>query len=101
MSDLTIVADGCFSRFRKDLSSKPVTVSSHFAGVVMHDCQQHLSGHAEIVLTSCGPVLVYQISSTATRILIDIPDKMPSNLDQFIKDEITPQLTGMYGFKVA
>lgn len=91
---MTIVADGCFSKFRKDLSSLSVTVSSHFVGLVMHNCPQHKSGHAEIILTPKGPVLVYQISSSDTRILIDIHGKMPSNTGQFLKDEILPYLTG-------
>lgn len=72
-----------------------MTVPSHFVGVIMHDCPQHKPGHAEIILTSMGPVLVYQISSSATRILIDIRGKMPSNINQFLKDEITPHLTGI------
>lgn len=93
-ADLTIVADGCFSKFRKDLSSYSVTVSSHFVGVVMRDCPQFKTGHAEIILTPKGPVLVYQISSSETRILIDIRGKMPSNTEQFLKDEIAPHLTG-------
>lgn len=93
-ADLTIVADGCFSKFRKDLSSLSVTVSSHFVGIVMRDCPQFKTGHAEIILTPKGPVLVYQISSSETRILIDIHGKMPSNMEQFLKDEIAPHLTG-------
>ena len=60
----------------------------------MHKCPQHKPGHAEIVLTSLGPVLVYQISSVATRILVDIQGKLPSNIDKFMRDEIAPQLTG-------
>lgn len=32
---LTIVADGCFSKFRKNLVSGKVKVSSHFVGCIM------------------------------------------------------------------
>lgn len=95
-ADLTIVADGCFSRFRKDLSLSSASVSSRFAGILMCDCPQYKPGYAEIILTSHGPVLVYQISHSDTRILIDIRGKMPSNMNQFMMDEITPQLTGIY-----
>ncbi len=95
-ADLTIVADGCFSKFRKDFISSSVTVSSYFAGTIMHNCPQHKSGYAEIILTSFGPVLVYQISSTATRILVDIQGKWPSDICMFMKEEIAPQLTGNY-----
>lgn len=72
-------------------------VTSHFAGVIMHDCPQHKAGHAEIILAPMGPVLVYQISSIATRVLIDIRGKMPSNAKQFLKDEVAPHLTGTSG----
>lgn len=95
-ADLTIIADGCFSKFRKDFSTSSVTVSSHFAGIIMHDCPQFKKGHAEIILSPNGPILVYQISSTATRILVDIQGKMPSNMNQYLKEEVAPLLTGMY-----
>ncbi len=95
-ADLTIVADGCFSKFRKGLISSSVTVCSHFVGLIMHGCPQHRSGHAEIILTTNGPVLVYQISSSATRILIDIQGKMPANVDQYLRENILPQLTGNF-----
>lgn len=62
----------------------------------MHNCPQYKSGHAEIVLTSKGPVLVYQISDKDTRILIDIQGKVPKDLKQFMKEHILPQLPGKY-----
>ena len=76
-----------------------VTVSSHFVGVVLHNCPQYTAGHAEIILTPKGPVLVYQISSSATRILIDIRGKMPANIKEFLEDEILPHLTGESSLK--
>lgn len=90
---MTIIADGCFSKFRKNFNYSSVSVSSHFVGLVMHDCPQYEPGHAEIFLTSKGPVLVYQISSSSTRILIDVQGEMPSNMQQFLKEEIGPQLS--------
>ena len=94
-ANLTIVADGCFSRFRKGLVSAPVSVSSHFVGVVMHDCPQYKPGHAEIVLGNSGPILVYQISSEATRILVDIQGKMPHDVKEYMRTQIGPQLPGI------
>lgn len=92
-ADLTIVADGCFSKFRKNFNYSSVAKSSHFAGLIMHNCPQYKPGHAEIFLTSLGPVLVYQISSSDTRILVDLQGEVPSNMGQFLKDEIGPQLS--------
>ena len=93
---LTLVADGCFSRFRKGLTNACVSVSSHFVGLIMHNCPQYKPGHAELVFGTRGPplVLIYQISSDCTRMLVDVPGKMPSNLKDYLEAEIGPQLPG-------
>lgn len=93
-ANLTVVADGCFSRFRKGLIRSPVSVSSHFMGIVMHNCPQFEPGHAEIVLSNTGPILIYQISSNATRILIDIQGNKPQNPKEYLQNCITSQLPG-------
>jgi squalene monooxygenase len=91
-ANFTVVADGCFSKFRKDLVSSSVVVNSNFVGIIMHDVPQCESGHAEIVLGDGGPILVYQISSTCTRILVDVPNKLPSNLKEYLIEYTSPQL---------
>ncbi|RUS79256.1 hypothetical protein EGW08_012986 [Elysia chlorotica] len=89
---LTFVMDGCFSKFRKSLVKEPVHVASHFVGFLMHHCPQKISNHAELVLTDPSPVLVYQISSDSTRILVDIRGIMPKNLKEHLLDFVCPQL---------
>ncbi|XP_065154786.1 squalene monooxygenase [Paramisgurnus dabryanus] len=89
---LTIVADGCFSKFRKNLISKKAKVSSHFVGIVMENAPQFKPNHAELVLANPSPVLIYQISSNETRVLVDIRGEMPQNLMQYMTDKIHPQL---------
>ena len=93
-ANLTVVADGCFSRFRKGLIRSPVSVSSHFMGIIMHNCPQFEPGHAEIVLSNTGPILIYQISSNATRILIDIQGNKPQNPKEYLQNCIMSQLPG-------
>lgn len=93
-ADLTVVADGCFSKFRKDLVASSVSVWSNFVGVIMHNVPQFAPGHAEIVLGNSGPILIYQISSTCTRILVDVPSKLPSNLKDYMVQKVAPQLPG-------
>ena len=93
-ANLTIVADGCFSRFRKDLTEGTVSISSNFAGLIMHNCPQFKANHAEIVLGTTGPILVYQIASNDTRILVDIQGKMPSDPKEYMMNKILPQLPG-------
>ncbi|KAM9852585.1 squalene monooxygenase [Aulostomus maculatus] len=89
---LTVVADGCFSRFRKSLVSGKAHVSSHFVGCLMKDCPQFKANYAELVLANPSPILIYQISSTHTRVLVDIRGEMPRNLPQYLADKIYPQL---------
>ncbi|XP_046566747.1 squalene monooxygenase-like isoform X1 [Haliotis rubra] len=89
---LTIVVDGCFSKFRKQLVTETVKVYSHFVGTVMNDCPQAQPNHAELVLADPSPVLVYQISSNHTRVLVDIRGGMPKNLKEYMLEHIAPQL---------
>ncbi|NXU73858.1 ERG1 monooxygenase, partial [Oreotrochilus melanogaster] len=89
---LTIVADGIFSKFRKNLVSNKVTVSSHFVGCILKDAPQFKANHAELVLAKTSPVLIYQISSTETRVLVDIRGKMPKNLKEYMVNNVHPQL---------
>uniref|UniRef100_A0AAX7VP70 Squalene monooxygenase n=1 Tax=Astatotilapia calliptera TaxID=8154 RepID=A0AAX7VP70_ASTCA len=89
---LTVVADGCFSKFRKSLVSGKARISSHFVGCLMKDCPQFKSNHAELVLANPSPVLIYQISSSQTRVLVDIRGEMPRNLPEYMAEKIYPQL---------
>uniref|UniRef100_A0A3B1IYN8 Squalene monooxygenase n=1 Tax=Astyanax mexicanus TaxID=7994 RepID=A0A3B1IYN8_ASTMX len=89
---LTIVADGCFSKFRKNLTSGKAKVSSHFVGCIMKDCPQFKANHAELVLADPSPVLIYQISSNETRVLVDIRGEMPRDLSAYMVEKIHPQL---------
>ncbi|XP_040900643.1 squalene monooxygenase [Toxotes jaculatrix] len=89
---LTVVADGCFSKFRKSLVSGKAHISSHFVGCLMKDCPQFKANHAELVLANPSPVLIYQISSSQTRVLVDIRGEMPRNLSEYMAEKIHPQL---------
>ena len=93
-ADLVIVADGCFSKFRKDLVSASVSVCSNFVGLILHNVPQYAKGHAEIVLGNTGPILLYQISSTCTRVLIDMPQMLPSDIKKYLETMIYSQLPG-------
>ncbi|KAM5157711.1 squalene monooxygenase [Mantella aurantiaca] len=89
---LTVVADGLFSKFRKDLISGQVKVSSHFVGCILKNSPQFKPHHAELVLANPSPVLIYQISSTETRVLVDIRGDMPRNLKEYMLENILPQM---------
>ena len=95
-SPLTIVCDGCFSRFRKALVQSVVSTSSHFVGLIMVDCPQVRSHHAELVLGSCCPSLIYKTSSNESRVLVDIQGQLPSDLKGHLKNNVLPQFPSWY-----
>ncbi|XP_055965168.1 squalene monooxygenase [Sorex fumeus] len=89
---LIVVADGLFSKFRKNLISNKVSVSSHFVGFLMKNAPQFKANHAELILANPSPVLIYQISSNETRVLVDVRGEMPRNLREYMAEKIHPQL---------
>lgn len=93
---LTIVVDGCFSKFRKELVKETVRVTSHFVGMLMHDCPQVKDNHAELILASPSPVLVYQISSHDTRVLVDIRGSIPKDLKEYLLEHVFPQMPSKF-----
>ena len=93
---LTIICDGCFSRFRKGLVQSNVVTSSHFVGSIMVDCPQFLGHHAELVLGSCSPSLLYKISSNETRVLVDVRGKTPTDLKGHMEDNVAPHFPGSF-----
>ncbi|ORY99791.1 squalene epoxidase-domain-containing protein [Lobosporangium transversale] len=95
-ASLTVIADGCFSKFRKQFIQKPVSTTSHFVGFVMKDVQLPFPNHGHVLLASPSPILMYQISARDTRILVDIPGKLPSAssgaLRSYLETVVRPQL---------
>ncbi|CAG8585607.1 19661_t:CDS:10, partial [Dentiscutata erythropus] len=73
---LTIIADGCFSKFRKDFILRDVQIKSNFVGFVMKDAILPFPNHGH------------------TRVLIDVPGKLPSNgsgeLKKYIESNVLP-----------
>ncbi|OQV16417.1 Squalene monooxygenase [Hypsibius exemplaris] len=89
---LTVVCDGHFSRFRKELIRENVRVASHFVGLLLEDCPQYKARHAELVLGNPSPVLIYRISDTQTRVLVDIQGSLPKDMKEYMTEKIGPQL---------
>ncbi|KAG0225916.1 squalene epoxidase-domain-containing protein [Mortierella sp. GBAus27b] len=97
MAPIVVIADGCFSKFRKQFINKPVVTTSHFVGLVIKNASLPFPCHGHVILATPSPILVYQISTTETRMLIDIPgDKIPSvstgALHSYLESTVYPQL---------
>ncbi|KAB5572033.1 squalene epoxidase-domain-containing protein [Coniochaeta sp. 2T2.1] len=78
---LTIIADGYASRFRKQVlgPTKVPQVKSKFYALELIDCPFQPFGFGHVVIGAApGPVLLYQIGTHETRALIDVPDREPA-----------------------
>lgn len=115
-ASITIVADGGASRFRRKYGgSREPQVWSHFVGLVLPPDTVPVRHHGHVILGDkdpvpgtlpAGPLLVYQIGSDATRILIDVPGPvLPSassgELQSYILKTVVPQLPGKLATAVA
>ncbi|KAJ3290555.1 Squalene epoxidase [Borealophlyctis nickersoniae] len=64
--------------------------------MVLTDCELPYQNRGHVVLGKPSPILLYQIGTHDTRILVDIPGKLPSigngDLQRYMQDHIGPQL---------
>ncbi|KAI6093581.1 SE-domain-containing protein [Hypoxylon rubiginosum] len=74
---LTVVADGYASKFRKQYISQAPVVRSKFYALELLDCELPSPGYGHVVIGAASPVLLYQIGSRETRVLVDVPEKLP------------------------
>ncbi|CZR63901.1 related to squalene monooxygenase [Phialocephala subalpina] len=75
---LTIIADGYASKFRKQYIGKRPIVKSKFYALELIDCPLPVPYHGTVILGDTSPVLLYQIGTHETRALIDIPENLTS-----------------------
>ncbi|KAK8858410.1 hypothetical protein IAR55_002637 [Kwoniella newhampshirensis] len=89
---ITIIADGCFSKFRQTPGTRTRTpdTKSHFVGLVLTECDLPIKHMGTVCLTPSGPVLLYQIGQEKgeVRMLVDIKGKLPSVGDGSLKQHI-------------
>lgn len=95
---LTIIADGYASKFRKEIISTMPIVRSKFYALELIDCQMPQPGYALVIIGNAFPVLLYQIGTHETRILIDVPTDLPEarpaagGVRGYIKNIVIPAL---------
>nr|XP_019045886.1 squalene monooxygenase [Kwoniella bestiolae CBS 10118]OCF24816.1 squalene monooxygenase [Kwoniella bestiolae CBS 10118] len=97
---ITIIADGCFSKFRLTPGTRTPTpkTRSHFVGVILEDCKLPIQNMGTVCLTPSGPVLLYQIGRKGgeVRMLVDVKGKLPSvgdgSLRRHIEQNYVPHL---------
>jgi squalene monooxygenase len=95
---LTIIADGYASKFRKQYIDKTPIVRSKFYALELIDCPLPAPYHGTVILGDASPVLLYQIGTHETRCLIDIPENTPGasaaagGVRAYIRNVILPSL---------
>ncbi|KAL8280154.1 hypothetical protein RQP46_007484 [Phenoliferia psychrophenolica] len=115
---ITLVVDGCHSKFRRDILPKDVypVVRSNFVGLLLEDADLPAPHHGHVILggssspsktasseedddasSPIGPILVYQISPHKTRMLVDItgprvPSASTGELASFLSTHVAPVL---------
>ncbi|OWZ62386.1 squalene monooxygenase [Cryptococcus neoformans Bt85] len=89
---LTVIADGCFSKFRLHpaLRTRVPDTRSHFVGLVLQNCELPMKHYGTVCLTPSGPVLLYQIGNEKgeVRMLVDVKGKLPSVGDGSLKQHL-------------
>lgn len=94
-ASLVVVCDGFNSSFRRPFNQSNVDIKSKFVGLVLKNCKLPFPNHGHVILANPTPILVYPISSTEARMLIDFPDEIPTDpqlLAQHMKEFVLPQL---------
>ena len=95
---LTVLADGYASKFRKQYISRSVVSKSRFWGLELIDAILPKPLHGHVVLGDGAPVLLYQIGSRETRALVDVPEGLDTastkngGVKRHLKDVVLPSL---------
>ncbi|KAK4491169.1 hypothetical protein RD792_001899, partial [Penstemon davidsonii] len=94
---LTVICDGCFSSFRKFLSTPKIDTPSHFAGFIIENCELPYPNYVHLILGNRTSFVLYPISSTEVRFLIDFPGPKPPSISNgemahLLKTAVAPQV---------
>lgn len=97
-AQLTVVADGYASKFRKEYIPRSVVSKSKFWGLELIDAVLPSPLHGHVVLGDGAPVLLYQIGTRETRALVDVPEGLESaspkngGVKGHLKNKVLPSL---------
>ncbi|XVE48654.1 hypothetical protein DITRI_Ditri01bG0019400 [Diplodiscus trichospermus] len=94
---LTVLCDGGFSNLRRSLCYPKVEVPSYFVGLILENCKLPHANFGALVLVDPSPILLYPISSTEIRCLVDVPSQnVPSVSDgemaHYLKTLVAPKV---------
>ena len=85
---LTIVTDGPLSIFREKLSKPVKQVNGYFLGLLMQDCEMPFANHGHLIMGDHPPMVIYPVTSTSWRVLIDFKGEKPPRLGKDIRQSL-------------
>lgn len=85
---VTIICDGALSAFRKELSSTEKKITGYFLGLVLENCDLPYPNHGHVIMSGNSPVLLYPITSTGTRALIDFKGDSAPRMGEELKQHL-------------
>jgi len=97
-AQLTVAADGYASDFRKQHHRYTPKRRSKFYGLELIDAKLPAPNTGHVLLSDNPPVLMYQIGTHETRILVDVPDNLPAasvkngGVKGYFRNNILPKL---------
>ncbi len=91
-ASLTIVSDGALSIFRPSLSKSEKKVTGYFLGLVLENCDLPYPNHGHVIMSGTSPVLLYPITSTGTRALIDFQGEQAPRMGEELKQHLLTKI---------
>ena len=82
---LTVVTDGPLSKFREKLSKPVNKVNGYFLGLLLKNCELPFANHGHLVMGDHPPMVIYPVTSTSWRVLIDFKGEKPPRLGRDFK----------------
>lgn len=85
---MNVISEGPFSLFRSKFSKAEKEVSGYFIGMVLENAELPFENHGHLMLGDPSPFLMYPISSTKTRVLVDFPGSKPPRIGEKLKQQL-------------
>ncbi len=85
---ITIVCDGALSIFRQQLSASEKKITGYFLGLVLENCILPYPNHGHVIMSGTSPILLYPITSTGTRALIDFQGDQAPRMGEELKQHL-------------
>lgn len=82
---LTVVTDGPLSNFREKLSKPVNKLNGYFLGLLLKNCELPFANHGHLIMGDHPPMVIYPVTSTSWRVLIDFKGQKPPRLGRDFK----------------